>query len=130
MASAIAVVLPQWVIDLKKTQAESDKAIYRFLPALMQWRSQAYMESVLIEHCTNEAVKLQMREIFEELDAYAGKPPTPAVPWITRITLWSHLPKQLFLSFAPDVKKPRPINAYMLRINDVGLIEEIILRQV
>jgi len=127
MANAVAVVLPDWLKSIKCLVTQSDQKIYRFLPALMQWRSEEYMVKILLEHTCNAALKEYMEETFEELHAYAGKPPDVPHPLIARITLWSHLPKKLFLEFANDAKKPKACTRYVLRIGDSGLIEEISL---
>lgn len=123
MRPAIAVVIPNWVTDLKKKQAPNTRALYQLLPALMQWKNYGFIQDFILAHAVNSGVKFQIELALKHIEEMFEKL-SDTNSLVARISVSAYLPQQFILTIEP--KEGLNISSnIVLRMNEGGLIEGV-----
>ena len=122
-ASHKAISIPIWVRKLQG-EPQDQHSIYAYLPALMQWRSFEYMELMLLKATFSISVKHQLEEILTHVKVMLLQ--VDLQPLVARISMSKHVPNEITVAFAPDVKIPAATGHVVLRMDDNGRIKGVV----
>lgn len=118
-----AIVVPAWVNNEKKKQQEGSRSLYCHLLNLMHWRPVHSMFNMLMHYTPKSGSRNQLMFIIEQIKLHLAK--EDAHPVVAKISMSKYIPKEIIVSFAPNVEHPATIANIVLRLTDDGYIQEV-----
>lgn len=118
-----AIIIPQWVTNMKAAHKLADETLLDYLPAMMHWRNADWMILQLIGFTPSTGLRVQLRDVVEHVKSLFKNEGMEDL--VARITPMQNIPYHLMISFAPDVPKPVSTGQLVLRIDDFGRITEL-----